>query len=398
MRTILVRPTAHEFAEFAAPDVSILNAGQTPADPKTPGVSSAVSVTVSLATGEIVILGTDYAAEMKAALFTLASYRFAQRGSLAMRASAIEDAAGRISLLVGLPATGKTALAIGAGQRLVADDAIAWTDRGVSTLEAGCHPRCRGLLEQPALNAAIRFGALLENVVVNPRTRLPDYRDQTLTENTRAVFPLDHVAGAKIPAVADRPSNLILLTCDATGALPPVSRLTAEQAAYFYLSGYTSKLPTTAGGTAEAVFSSCHGAGLAAQSPELMLESFLERLRAHAPQAWLLNTGWSGRPFGAGDRLSLADSQAIVTAIVSRALHGQQTTLDPVFGLEVPALVEGVSAERLHPWEAWSNAGSYRAAALHLAEQFQANAQQFADWVPADVAAAGPRFSEVAAT
>lgn len=399
MRNMLLRPTAEERTDFAAPDVLILNAGQTPADPKTPGLASAVSVSISLAAGEVVILGTDYAPEMNAALFTLASYRLAQQGVLALRAAAIEDATGGVSLLIGLPGTGKTSLAMGAGPQLVADDAVAWTDRGVFNLEAGCYPRCHGLssAEQPEIAAAIRFGAILENVVVDPRTRLADYRDTTLSENTRAAFPLEHVAGAKRQGVADRPSNVVLLTCDATGVLPPLSRLTPEQAAFYYLSGYTSKLPTAAGATAEPWFSPCYGAGLLVHSPERTLEPFVQRLRAHAPQVWLVNTGWSGDPTSS-KRIALSHSRAIIAAIASGSLNSLPTTSDPIFGWKVPARVEGVLAELLRSWDTWSRTDGYRAAAFRLAEQFQANFQQHLDWVDSDVATAGPRVSEVAAT
>ncbi len=399
MRTMLVRPTAEERAEFASPDVLIFNAGQTPADPKTPGLSSAVSVSISLATGEVVILGTDYAAEMTAALFTLASYRLALQGGLSLRAAAIEDPRGGVTLLLGLPGSGKTTLAIGAAQQLVADDAIAWSDRGVANLEGGCYPRCHGLssAEQPELCAAIRFGTLLENVVVDPRTRLPDYRDTTLTENTRAAFPLEHIVKANPSASNGHPTNVILLACDATGVLPPVSRLSAEQAAYYYLSGYSSKLPTAAGASAESVFSPCYGAGLLVHGPERSLELFSKRLRARAPQVWLVNTGWSGDPAGT-KRIALSYSRAIIAAIVSGALRGQPTVTDPIFGLEIPTSVEAVPSELLHPWESWQSAEAYRAAALRLAEQFQANFPQFADWVSSDVTAAGPRVSAVATT
>jgi len=399
MRTMLVRPTTEERAGFAAPDALILNAGQSPADPKTPGLSSAVSVSIRLATGEVVILGTDYAAEMKGALFTLAGYRHVEQGVLALRASAMEDPRSGVTLLVGLPATGKTTLAIGAAQQFVADDAVAWSDRGVTNLEGGCYPRCHGIAsaEQPELAAAIRFGALLENVVVDPRTRLPDYRDTTLTENTRAAFPLEHIVEANRSAFHGHPTNVILLVCDATGVLPPVSRLTAEQAAYYYLSGYSSKLPTAAGASAEALFSPCYGAGLLVHAPERFVELFSERLRARAPRTWLVNTGWSGEP-ASTNRISLTHSRTIISAIVSGAIEGQPTVAEPIFGLEIPARVEAVPAELLHPWESWRSAEAYRAAALRLAEQFQANFQQHANWSSADLAAAGPRVSEVAAT
>lgn len=397
MRTMLHRPTAEERAEFGTPDVLILNAGQAPADPKTPGLTSAISVSIDLATGEVVILGTDYAAEMKAALFTLANYRFAEQGSLVLRAAAIEHEQAKVTLLVGLPGTGKTTLAIGSGQHLVADDVIAWTDQGVRNLESGCYPRCSGLseTEQPELFQAVRFGALLENVVVAPRTRLPDYHDTALSSDGRSAFPLAHVRQSKTSSVAGRPASVILLTCDASGVIPPVSRLTADQAAYYYLSGYSSKL---AGAAAEQMFSPCFGAGLLVHAPERAHEQFVERLRTDAPQVWLVNTGWSGAPASGSPRLPLAYSRAIVIAIANGLLENQQTATDAIFGWEVPTQVPGVPAELLHPWESWSSQDAYRAAALRLAEQFHANFQQHTDWAAADVAAAGPRLSEVAAT
>jgi phosphoenolpyruvate carboxykinase (ATP) len=376
MRTMLLPVT--DRTEFATADVLILNAGQTPADPKTPGLSSGVSVGIHLASGEIVILGTDYAAEMKAALFTVASYRFAQHGVLALRAAAIDAAEDGLTLLIGLPGTGKSALAFGSGHGLIADDAVAWTDQGVFPLEAGCYPRCQGLssVEQPELAVAIRFGALLENVVVAPRTRVADFQDSTLTDNIRAVFPLIHLRGTNPTAAPRQPRNVILLTCDATGVLPPVSRLTAEQAANYYLSGYSSKSASKA--PSEAVFSPCYGAGLLVRPPADYVELFAARVRAQSPQLWLVNTGWVGGPVGLGRRITLAESQAIVRAISSGELDAVPFEEDPRFGLEIPRHVPNLREAILRPRDTWPEPAEYEVAAAALAAQFEENARRLA--------------------
>ncbi len=400
MRTMLARPAAEELAEFAAPDVLILNAGQTPADPKTPGLNSAMSVSIHLAAGEIVILGSDYAAEMKAALFTLANFRHARQGVLTLRAAATEAANGDVSLFIGLPGSGKTTLAIGEGRQLIADDAVAWTVAGLVNLERGCYARCGGLAatEQPELEWAIRFGALLENVAVHPRSRQVDYRDTSLTDNTRAAIPLEHIAGAKTHGVAQPPSHVVLLACDASGVLPPVSRLSINQAGYYFLSGYSSKLSAAAGAAPEAMFSPCFGAGLGLLSPDRYLELFIDRLRANTSRVWLLNTGWTAGPPGTGERISLAYSRAILAAIERGELENEPLVADPIFRFEVPTKLAGVPSEMLKPWKAWRDSAAYRAAATRLAEQFQANFQTLAGGVCEQIAAAGPRLAEALAS
>jgi phosphoenolpyruvate carboxykinase (ATP) len=394
MRNMLIRPTAAELAEFQ-PDYVIYNAGQAPANPKTPGLTSAVSVSISIEHGEMVILGTDYAGEMKKAVFTLMNYLMPKQDVLSMHCAANEGEAGDVSLFFGLSGTGKTTLSADPRRKLIGDDEHCWTSVGVFNIEGGCYAKCLHLSEErePELYHALRFGAVLENVVVDPLTRQVAFDDDSLTENTRAAYPIEFIPRAKIPCVGGHPSNVILLTCDAFGVLPPVSRLTPEQAMYHFLSGYTAKIAGTEVGVVEpqATFSACFGAAFLAWHPTKYAQMLADRLRAHAAQAWLVNTGWTGGVHGSGKRLELAHTRAIIDAIHSGELLNVPTTDDATFGLAVPTRVRGVRHEILHPEQAWSDAAAYRQTAEMLASQFQQNFQAYASAAGPAVVAAGPR-------
>ncbi len=402
MHNMLIRPTKSELASFGQPDCVIYNAGQQPAEPKTPGVSSATSVSLNFEQGEIVILGTEYAGEMKKAVFTWMNYLMPKQGVLSMHCSANVGAEGDVSLFFGLSGTGKTTLSADPHRELTGDDEHCWTDDGIFNIEGGCYAKCIGLSaeKEPEIYDAIRFGTILENVVVNQLSRAVDFDDDTLTENTRASYPIEFISHAKIPCVAGHPSNIILLSCDAFGVLPPVSRLSPEQVMYHFISGYTAKVAGTEVGISEpqATFSACFGAAFLVFHPTKYAEMLAERLRAHQAQAWLVNTGWTGGAYGTGQRIALAHTRAIIDAIHSGQLDAAPATVDPTFGLAVPKEVPGVPSDILRPHRAWPDAEAYGRAAERLAELFRQNFRQFADAASPAVRAAGPRVKAAATT
>jgi phosphoenolpyruvate carboxykinase (ATP) len=395
MRSMLIRPTAQELDHFARPDYVIYNAGQALADTSVPGVTSTTSVSLAFERGELVILGTEYAGEMKKGVFTLMNYLMPKQGVLSMHCSANEGARGDVSLFFGLSGTGKTTLSADPARKLIGDDEHCWSDDGVFNIEGGCYAKCIGLspAKEPEIYRAIRFGTVLENTVVDHVTRVVDYSDGTLTENTRAAYPIEFIEHAKIPCLGGHPSNIIFLTCDAFGVLPPVSRLTPEQAMYHYVSGYTAKVAGTEMGVREpqATFSACFGSAFLVWHPTVYAEMLADRLRTHAAQAWLVNTGWSGGPYGVGRRIELAHTRAIINAIHDGSLARARTVEDTVFGLTVPTHVAEVPERILQPATTWADANGYARAAERLAGLFHANFRQYAGEASHAVLAAGPR-------
>jgi len=394
MHNMLIRPTKAELAAFGKPDCVIYNAGQHPAEPKTPGVSSATSVSLDLDRGEMVILGTEYAGEMKKAVFTWMNYLMPRQDVLSMHCAANVGASGDVTLFFGLSGTGKTTLSADPHRQLIGDDEHCWSDDGVFNIEGGCYAKCIGLSAQrePEIHQAIRYGTILENVVVDPLSREVDYADQTLTENTRASYPIEHIPRTRIPCVAGHPANIVFLSCDAFGVLPPVSRLSPEQAMYHFLSGYTAKVAGTEVGVTEpqATFSACFGAAFLVWHPTKYAEMLAERLRSHKAQAWLVNTGWTAGSHGTGERIALAHTRAIIDAIHSGELANAATTTDAVFGLEVPDRVPGVPTKILHPQRTWSDSVAFRQTSARLAELFQQNFRAFAEAASPAVREAGP--------
>ncbi len=382
MHNMLIRPTEDELAEFGEPDFVIFNAGQFSANKYTAQMSSPTSVDLSFERKEFVILGTEYAGEMKKGVFTIMNYLMPKQGVLSMHCSANEGADGDVSLFFGLSGTGKTTLSADPRRKLIGDDEHGWTDTGVFNIEGGCYAKCIGLSreKEPEIYDAIRFGTVLENVVFDNNSRVVDYFADTITENTRASYVLEAIANAKLPAVGVHPSNVIFLTADAFGVLPPVSRLTPEQAMYHFVSGYTAKVAGTEMGVTEpqATFSACFGAAFMVWHPLKYAELLAEKLKAHNAQAWLVNTGWTGGGYGEGKRINLAYTRATIDAIHNGSLNDAEMQTDPVFGLAVPKSCPGVPGELLMPRDAWADKPAYDAAAAKLAELFKKNYEQFA--------------------
>ena len=400
MHNMLMRPSQRELNDFGEPDYTIYNAGSFPADSEVEGITSETSIALNFESRELVILGTQYAGEMKKGVFTLMHYLMPKRGVFSMHCSANEGASGDVSLFFGLSGTGKTTLSADPRRKLIGDDEHCWSDDGVFNIEGGCYAKCINLSaeREPDIFRAIRFGTVLENVVTDPHTRNVEYADAQLTENTRASYPIEFMPTAKAPCLGGHPKNIILLTCDAFGVLPPVAKLTPAQAMYHFISGYTAKIAGTEQGVKdpEATFSACYGAAFLVLHPMRYAQMLADKMQQHQASAWLINTGWIGGAYGTGTRIRLAFTRAIIDAIHSGQLADAAFTPEPVFGLAVPAACPGVPTEILKPRDAWSKPGAYDTKAKHLAKLFQANFSNYEDQATPEVRAAGPALTSVA--
>ena len=385
-----VRLAAH------APEFTVLAAPTFQADPATDGTNSGTFILVDLEQSLALIGGTHYAGEIKKSIFSVMNYYLPLKGVLSMHCSANYGAdRDDTALFFGLSGTGKTTLSADRGRTLIGDDEHGWSDRGIFNIEGGCYAKVIRLSPEgePAIFATTRrFGTILENVVVDPRTRALDLDDDRYTENTRASYPIDQLADADVGGCAGHPRNIVFLTADAFGILPPVSRLTEEQALYHFLSGYTAKVAGTEVGVTEpkATFSACFGAPFMPLHPGRYAELLGAKMRQHGAKAWLVNTGWTGGPYGTGRRMALAQTRRMVAAALAGELEDVATRTDPTFGLAVPTAVEGVPADVLSPRDTWTDPAAYDARAAKLAGMFRDNFAQYADGVSAAVAAAGP--------
>lgn len=397
MHVMLIRPTPDELANFGAPDYVIYNAGQFPANRLTAGMTSKTSIDLSIEDRELVILGTEYAGEMKKGVFTIMNYLMPARGVLSMHCSATADrVSGRSSILFGLSGTGKTTLSADPKRLLIGDDEHCWSDQGVFNIEGGCYAKTIDLTRdgEPDIFQALHFGALLENVVLHEPDRHVDFHDSSITENTRGAYPIEFIRNAKIPCVAGHPTDVIFLTCDAFGVLPPVSRLSPAQAMYHFISGYTAKVAGTEVGVTEpqATFSPCFGGPFLVWHPTRYAELLAAKTTEHQANVWLVNTGWSGGPHGVGRRMNLSHTRAIIDAIHNGSLAAAPTIPDPVFGVGVASSCPGVPSELLIPRQTWSDPSAYDASALRLAALFRENFQRY-ETAGSDLASAGPKLN-----
>jgi phosphoenolpyruvate carboxykinase (ATP) len=395
MRNMLIRPTPGQLQDFGDPDYVVFNGGGFPANSNTTGVSSKTSVNLNLARKEFVILGTQYAGEMKKGVFTIMNYLMPKNGVLSMHCSATEDKkSGEASILFGLSGTGKTTLSADHKRYLIGDDEHCWTDEGVFNIEGGCYAKAINLSAEaePEIYQALRYGAILENVIYDPDTREVDYDDTSITKNTRGSYPIEYIPSAKIPCITGHPKNVIMLTCDAFGVLPPVARLTSAQAMYHFISGYTAKVAGTEVGVTdpEATFSPCFGGPFLVWHPARYAELLAAKIEKHGANVWLVNTGWSGGSFGVGKRMKLAYTRAIVDAIHSGELSGAPTVRDSLFGFEVPTTCSGVPDEILQPRNTWKDKAAYDYTARKLAGLFLENFKQYEAGASEDVLKAGP--------
>ncbi|KAI3638775.1 hypothetical protein MIR68_003273 [Amoeboaphelidium protococcarum] len=396
MKNMLIRPTEEELKDFHHPDFTIFNAGQFPANRYTLGMTSTTSIAVHFGRNEMVILGTQYAGEMKKGVFTVMHYLMPKKGVLSLHSSANEGKDGDVSLFFGLSGTGKTTLSADPHRKLIGDDEHCWSEKGVFNIEGGCYAKCIGLSgeKEPEIYNAIRFGSVLENVVYEPMSRVVNYDNSELTENTRCAYPIEYIPNAKIPCMAGQPQNIVLLTCDAMGVLPPVSKLTEDQVMYHFISGYTSKVPGTEMGVVkpQATFSACFGQPFLVWHPTKYATMLAEKMRHHKANAWLVNTGWSGGAFGKGKRISLKYSRAIIDAIHDGSLNKAQYENYPVFGLQIPKSCPNVPDNVLNPQKSWDSSSEYEATVKELAKLFQDNFKQYASMAEKSVCEAGPKM------
>lgn len=376
------------------PAFTILNAPTCKADPATDGTRSETFIVVNFTKRLILIGGTAYAGEIKKSIFTVMNYLLPLSGVLSMHCSANIGEQGDVALFFGLSGTGKTTLSADPTRRLIGDDEHGWSDRGVFNIEGGCYAKCIHLTHEsePQIFEAIRFGAVLENVVMDDMTRVIDYESAAITENTRAAYPLEHIQNAVIPSVGRHPKNVVFLTCDAFGVLPPISRLTPDQAMYHFLSGYTAKVAGTEKGVTEpeATFSTCFGAPFLPLPPETYAKMLGEKLAKHNARCWLINTGWSGGGYGVGQRMKLAYTREMVKAALSGRLDDAPMVEDPVFGLSIPQACPGVPSDVLMPKVTWKDPNAYDAKARELADRFAKNFECF-QTIETAAAMAGPR-------
>ena len=395
MHNMLIRPTAEQLADYGEPDYVVFNAGRQPADTSVESVKTNASVALNFAKGEFVILGSEYAGEMKKGVFTIMHYLMPKQGILSMHCSANEGPKGDVSLFFGLSGTGKTTLSADCSRALIGDDEHCWSDDGVSNIEGGCYAKAINLSaeSEPEIYHAIRFGTVLENTVQDPDTREVDFADVSLTQNTRASYPIEFIPNAKIPCIAGHPENIILLTCDAFGVLPPVSRLSPEQAMYHFISGYTAKVAGTEVGVTEpeATFSACYGAAFLVLHPARYAELLAEKMRTFKSNAWLVNTGWSGGAYGIGKRMSLKYTRSIIDAIHDGSLKDVSTVSDPVFGLEIPKSCANVPSEILVPKNTWGDGAAFDQTAAKLAGLFAENFKHYESDASEAVKSAGPK-------
>ena len=395
MQNMLIMPTPEELANFGEPDYIIFNGGTFPANRHTSGMTSKTSVDLNLETKEIVILGTEYAGEMKKGVFSVMNYLMPLQNQLPMHCSANVGEAGDVSVLFGLSGTGKTTLSADPNRKLIGDDEHVWTDKGVFNIEGGCYAKAINLSaeSEPDIFNAIRFGTVLENVVYEQGTRIVDYTDVSVTENTRASYPINFIDNVQIPCVAGKPNHVIFLTCDAFGVLPPVSRLTPEQASYHFISGYTAKVAGTEMGVTEpeATFSACFGAAFMMWHPNKYAELLAEKMKETGAKAWLVNTGWSGGAYGVGARMKLKYTRSIINAIQNGDFDNVETVIDPEFGMEVPTSCPDVPSEIMIPKNTWADKAAYDATKAKLVNLFQNNFKKFEAGVNTEILAAGPK-------
>src|SRR6476660_943888 len=377
------------------PEFTIINFPSFQADPQRDGTRSSTFILMDFSQRLVLIGGTSYAGETKKSAFTIMNYLLPQRDVMSMHCSANVGAEGDVAIFFGLSGTGKTTLSADTERRLIGDDEHGWSDDGVFNYEGGCYAKVIKLsaeAEPDIYRTTQMFGTLLENVVYDENTRVVDLDDARKTENTRASYPLTSINNIVPEGRGGHPRNIIMLTADAFGVLPPIARLSPEQAMYHFLSGYTAKVAGTERGVTEpsATFSACFGAPFLPLPPSVYAKMLGERIAKHGAKVWLVNTGWTGGPYGTGSRMKLGHTRAMVAAALAGALDGVSFRTDPVFGVEVPMAVPGVPGEVLTPRQTWTDPAAYDAQARKLATMFRENFEQYRSQVPDTVAAAGP--------
>lgn len=388
-------PVEKEMEKLHEADFTVISAPSFKADPQTDGTNSETFILVSFEQRIVLIGGTEYAGEIKKSIFSVINFLLPQQNVLSMHCSSNVGKEGDVALFFGLSGTGKTTLSADADRQLIGDDEHGWSEDGVFNIEGGCYAKCVNLSaeKEPQIFDAIRYGSVLENVILDEDTREPDYDDTSLTENTRAAYPLENIANSLEPSVAGHPNTIIFLTADASGTLPPISKLTKEQAMYHFLSGYTSKLAGTERGVTKpvATFSACFGSPFLPLNPSVYAEMLGEKIDKFDANVFLINTGWTGGVYGTGNRMKLSYTRAMVHSALIGELNTVETTIDDIFGLAVPNIIPGVPDEVLIPRNAWDNKEAYDKEAKKLAAKFHANFEKFTN-VSEAIRQAGPVY------
>jgi phosphoenolpyruvate carboxykinase (ATP) len=395
-RTMFIRIEDREELKRFVPEFTIINAPGFHAVPEEDGTNSEAFILADFGKKLVIIGGTSYAGEIKKSVFTIMNYLLPQQKVLSMHCSANIGPEGDVAVFFGLSGTGKTTLSADPKRRLIGDDEHGWSDDGIFNFEGGCYAKVIKLSEEaePEIYAATKmFGTILENVAVDSTTHRIDLDDDVFTENTRAAYNIDRIPNAVIPGIGGHPKNVVMLTADAFGVMPPIARLTPKQAEYHFLSGYTAKVAGTERGMGdepEATFSTCFGAPFMALNPSVYAELLEEKIIKHKSTCWLVNTGWIGGAYGAGKRISIKHTRALLNAALEGKLDDVPMRIDPTFGFEVPKHCEGVPTEILDPRQNWSDKSDYDQKAKELADSFKENFKPFVNDVPKEIVEAGP--------
>ncbi len=395
-RNLFIRPTEDELRTFE-PNFTVLDVPSFKADPATDGTHTKTFIALNMAQRLVLVGDTEYAGEIKKSMFTVMNYMLPLRGVFSMHCSANIGANGDTALFFGLSGTGKTTLSADPKRTLIGDDEHGWSDSGVFNFEGGCYAKVIKLSQQaePDIwNASHRFGTILENVVMDPETRQLDLESSALTENTRSAYPIHFISNASPTGKGGHPKNVMMLTADAFGIMPPIARLNPEQAMYYFLSGYTAKLAGTERGVTEPEpnFSTCFASPFIPLPPMTYARLLGEKIQEHGSDVWLVNTGWTGGPYGTGERMSIQYTRAMVSAALDGSLSTVETRPDPIFGFGVPISCPGVPDDVLWPRNTWADGAAYDEAARNLAQRFHDNFNKFAAEVTEEVRAAGPRI------
>ncbi|MGP4076578.1 phosphoenolpyruvate carboxykinase (ATP) [Halobacillus sp. K22] len=391
---MFIRPDEDEEKNHEA-EFTVISAPTFKADPAVDGTNSEAFIMISFKHRVVLIGGTEYAGEIKKSIFSVMNFLLPQKDVLPMHCSANIGKEGDVALFFGLSGTGKTTLSADPHRKLIGDDEHAWSNFGIFNIEGGCYAKCINLSQEkePQIFNAIHFGSVLENVALDNESHTPDYDDVNLTENTRAAYPIHHIDNIVQPSVAGHPHAIIFLTADATGVLPPISKLTREQAMYHFLSGYTSKLAGTERGITEpqATFSACFGSPFLPLPPSTYAEMLGEKIEQFNADVYLVNTGWTGGRYGKGSRMKLSYTRSMIHAALEGELNSVETYTDPFFGLNIPTHCPGVPDEVLIPRKTWDNPEEYDRNAQELAEKFHENFKKFS-YATEEIKQAGPSY------
>jgi len=394
-RNMFIRPSPEQLISYE-PEFTILHVPHFHANPEFDKTASEAFIILHLGQKLVIIGGTHYAGEIKKSVFTTMNFILPQEDVLSMHCSANVGKNSDVALFFGLSGTGKTTLSADPERQLIGDDEHGWSENGIFNFEGGCYAKVIGLSEEaePDIYRTTRkFGTILENVAMNAETRILDLDDDSLTENTRSAYPITHIPTAIKEGVGGQPGNIIFLTCDAFGVMPPIARLTPEQAMYHFISGYTSKIGGTEKGIGKApkaTFSACFGAPFMVLHPSEYATLLAHKIAKYEVKIWLVNTGWRGGAYGVGERMKIAYSRAVVKAALTGALDKVEYHTDPIFGFEVPSSCPGIPGNILNPRNTWANSDDYDLQAKHLAELFNKNFEEYQDDVPPEVLAQKP--------